>query len=42
MMVDALLGAMGLPGGSEPSVRPGAEHDHAPIGTAATTGHGEG
>jgi trk system potassium uptake protein TrkA len=41
MMVDALLGAMKLPAESEPSVRPGADHDHAPIGTAAATGHGE-
>ncbi len=41
MIADALLGAMGLPEGSEPSVRPGAEHDHAPIGAAATAGHGE-
>jgi trk system potassium uptake protein len=42
MIANALLGAMGLPEGSEPSVRPGAGHDHAPIGAAATAGHGEG
>lgn len=41
MVADALLAAMGLPEGSEPSVRPGAEHDHAPIGAGATAGHGE-
>ena len=41
-LADALLGAMGLPEGSEPSVRPGAEHDHAPIGAGATAGDGEG
>ena len=38
MMTDALLGAMQLPVGSEPSIRPGAEHDHAPIGSAAAVG----
>lgn len=42
MMVDALLGAMRLPVGSEPSVRPGTEHDHAPIGPGATAANGEG
>jgi hypothetical protein len=42
MIADALLGAMGLPAGSEPSVRPGAEHDHPLIGTGATVRHGEG
>ena len=41
MIADALLHAMGLPEGSEPSVRPGAEHDHAPIGASATAGHAE-
>ena len=41
MVADALLAAMGLPEGSEPSVRSGAEHDHAPIGAGATAGHGE-
>jgi trk system potassium uptake protein TrkA len=41
MVSDALLGAMGLPPGSEPSVRPGAEHDHPPIGAGATARHGE-
>jgi trk system potassium uptake protein len=38
MIADALLGALGLPEGSEPSVRPGAGHDHAPIGAGATAG----
>jgi trk system potassium uptake protein TrkA len=42
MIADALLGAMGLPEGSEPSVRPGAGHDHAPIGAGAAAGHEEG
>ncbi len=41
MIADALLGAMGLPEGSEPSVRPGAGHDHAPILAGATAGPGE-
>lgn len=41
MVADALLAAMGLPEGSEPSVRPAAEHDHAPIGAGATAGQGE-
>jgi len=41
MIADALLGALGLPEGSEPSIRPGAGHDHAPIGPGATAGHGE-
>ena len=36
MLVDALLGALRLPAGSEPSVREGAEHDHPPIGAAAS------
>ena len=38
MIADALLGAVGLPGGSEPSIRPGVGHDHAPILAGATTG----
>lgn len=38
MIADALLEAFHLPVGNEPSVRPGAEHDHAPTGPAATTG----
>jgi trk system potassium uptake protein len=42
MIADALLGAMGLPPGSEPSVRAGSEHDHTPIGSAAAARHGEG
>lgn len=49
MVVDALLEAMRLPVGVEPSVRPGAEHDHPPIGAAVaadpaavTAGTGEG
>lgn len=41
MIADALLGAMGLPQGSEPSVRPGAAHDHGPVGAAATAGQKE-
>ena len=41
MIADALLGAMGLPEGSEPSVRSGAGHDHAPILAGATAGPGE-
>ncbi|HEY5275276.1 MAG TPA: NAD-binding protein [Coriobacteriia bacterium] len=41
MIADALLGAVGLPQGTEPSIRPGAEHDHAPIGVGATAGHTE-
>ena len=41
MIADALLGAMGLPEGSEPSVRPGTGHDHAPILAGATAGPGE-
>jgi trk system potassium uptake protein TrkA len=42
MMVDALLGAMSLPLGSEPSVRSGAEHDHPLIGIAAAAVPREG
>jgi hypothetical protein len=42
MMVDALLGAMSLPLGSEPSVRSGAEHDHPPIGIVAAAAPREG
>lgn len=42
MIVDALLEAMRLPVGTEPSVRPGAEHEHAPIEAGATAGRGEG
>lgn len=41
MIADALLGAIGLPQGTEPSIRPGTEHDHAPIGVGATAGHTE-
>ena len=41
MIADALLGAVGLPQGTEPSIRPGAKHDHAPIGVGATAGHTE-
>jgi trk system potassium uptake protein TrkA len=40
MIADALLGAMGLPQGSEPSVRPGATHDHELVGATSTTGQG--
>jgi hypothetical protein len=42
MMVDALLGAMSLPLGSEPSVRSGAEHDHPPIGIVVAAAPREG
>ena len=42
MMADALLGAMGLPEGTELSVRPAAAHDHGPLGAAAAAGLGEG
>jgi len=42
MIADALLGAVGLPEGSEPSVRPAAGQDQAPRGAAATAGQGEG
>ncbi len=42
MMADGILGAMGLPGLGEASVRPGAEHDHPPIGLAAADRPGEG
>lgn len=42
MMADALLSAMGLPEGTEPSVRPGAAHDHEPVETGATAGRGGG
>ena len=41
MMADALLGAMRLPEGSEPWVRPGAALDHEPIGPGATAGKTE-
>ena len=41
MLADALLGTLGLPMGSEPTVRRGSGHDHAPIGTGPTAGHGE-
>ena len=34
MLADALLGAMGLPAGGEPSVRSAAGHEHPPIGPA--------
>jgi trk system potassium uptake protein TrkA len=40
MIADALLGALGLPEGGEPSVRPGALHEHGLVGTAATAGQG--
>jgi trk system potassium uptake protein TrkA len=42
MMADALLGAMGLPGGNEVSVRPGAAHDHGPVEAVAASTQGEG
>ena len=42
MIADALLGAIGLPEGSEPSVRPAAGQDQAPMGAAAPAGNGEG
>ena len=35
MMADALLGALGQPGGGEPSIREGAGHPHATAGRAA-------
>jgi len=41
LIADVLLGAMGLPEGNEPSVRPGAQHDHEPIRAGATAGRGE-
>jgi trk system potassium uptake protein TrkA len=41
MMADALLGEIGLTGGGEPSVRPGAEHEHAPIAAGAAARHSE-
>ena len=41
MIVDALLEALRLPVGTEPSVRPGAEHDHAPIGAIAAAPRAE-
>jgi trk system potassium uptake protein len=41
MMVDALLGQIGLAGGGQPSVRPGAEHEHAPIAAGTAAGHSE-
>ena len=41
MMADALLGAMRLPVGTEPSVRPGSEHDHAPLGADPSVGREE-
>ncbi len=42
MMSDAILGAMHLPPGSEPSVRRGADHDHPPIGASVTARLAEG
>jgi trk system potassium uptake protein TrkA len=41
MLADGLLGALGLPLGSEPSVRAAAEHEHAPIGAGRAPGQRE-
>ncbi len=42
MMADGILAAMGLPGLGEASIRPGAEHDHPPVGLAAADRPAEG
>ena len=42
MMADGILGAMGLPGLDETPVRPGAKHDHPPIGLSLADRTGKG
>ena len=42
MMADGILGAMGLPGLDEASVRPGAAHDHPPIALSVADRTGKG
>jgi hypothetical protein len=42
MMADGILGAMGLPGLDEASVRPGAAHDHPPIALSVADRPGKG
>jgi trk system potassium uptake protein TrkA len=42
MMADALLGALGLPGNKEPSIREGSGHNHAAAPAAAAPAAEEG